>query len=553
MESAPAASLIVVDPSGHRQRIPLEPLPFRIGRHADNHFVVRDNRASRNHAEIDLVDGAYVVRDAQSRHGVFVNGARVKDRILHNSDKIEFGFPDSYHFVFAEEGAELQRLMEQFPDAATVQRPHNHLGKLRAILEVARALQTSFSLEEVLGSVVDAALAVTGAERGFLLLKDGHGEELETRIARDNHGHDLAATDLRVPRRVLHRALQHRRDLLSMNFDPASAGENPAERSIADLELRSVVCVPLVRIQRASGDATNVITAGAETVGLLYMDSRHITADLGGGNRELLQTLAIEASTILENARLLEQERAKQKIDEELALARTIQQNLLPQSFPQNGWLVAAGSSTACYQVGGDYFDLIPFSDDAYALAIADVSGKGVGAALLAGLLQGAFVTGGKMLEQRIGRLNRFLLERTCGERYATLFYALLDSSGQMRYVNAGHCAPLILEPDGSHTSLEATAMPVGLVEGAEFLAGECRLRPGDRVVIYSDGVTEAQNAAGEFFGKRRLREALLAAASCDAASLHEAVQKAVTAFTEGADQSDDMTLLVIEFRGPQA
>src|SRR6202035_5391799 len=129
------------------------------------------------------------------------------------------------------------------------------------------------------------------------------------------------------------------------------------EHSVADLELRSVVCVPLVRINAGPAQDTSMLSTKNDTVGVLYMDSRVIAADLAGGNRELLQTLAIEASTVLENARLLEEERAKQVMEEELTLARTIQQSLLPRLLPSEGWLRACGNSLASREVGGDYFD----------------------------------------------------------------------------------------------------------------------------------------------------------------------------------------------------
>ena len=144
-----------------------------------------------------------------------------------------------------------------------------------------------------------------------------------------------------------------------MNFDPLGGDETRPRGSIADLELRSVICVPLVRIRTSVGDTTSVLSTGSETVGLLYMDSRLSAADMAGGNRELLQTLAIEASTVLENARLLEEERAKQQMEQELGLARTIQQSLLPGKLPAQGWLRAAGSSVASHEVGGDYYDVI--------------------------------------------------------------------------------------------------------------------------------------------------------------------------------------------------
>lgn len=551
-EAAGPASLVVVDPNGHRMRIELRPLPFKIGRQADNHLVLRDSRASRNHAQILLENGQYVVEDSGSRHGVYVNGVRVDRRVLRNSDRIEFGVPDSYQLIFALDGAELKRLMEQVPQAepATRSGAGGNLAKLRAVLEVARTLQTSYSTQDVLNSVVDAALAVTGAERGFLLLR--RTDDLEMKVARDNRGRPLDESDLRVPRRVIHRALQNRRELLSMNFDPLSTGDTGAERSVADLDLRSVVCVPLVRLNAGGGQDTNVLSTASDTVGVLYMDSRIAEVDLATGNRELLQTLAIEASTILENARLLEEERAKQKMEKELDVARTIQQTLLPRLLPTDGWFRANGSSMPSHQVGGDYFDVLPVNDSCWAAVVADVSGKGVSSALLASLLQGAFLTASDssdLMSMKIQRLNRFLNERTEGGKYATAFYCLLDRSGRFRYINAGHCEPIVISAAGAYEYLDATAMPVGLLAEADFPVGERQLAPGDKVVIYTDGVTEAQSPGGEFFGRKRLRETVAAQAGGSCAAVFEAVQSALKAFIDSAAQADDITLVVLEYR----
>lgn len=555
VSTAPApASLVVIDPNGHRTRVPIDPLPFRIGRQPESHLIVRDSRVSRAHARILVENDEYILEDLGSRHGTFVNGKRIARQALHNSDKIEFGAQDSYQLIFALDGAELKRLMEQV-SAADKQMPAQGVGanlaKLRAILDLARTLQSSFSIDDVLVSVVDTALAITGAERGFLLLRNNGG--LETRVARHRKGHHVRETDLRVPREVIHRALQHRRELLSMNFDPLGAEETRPQDSIADLELRSVICVPLVRIRTGQGDATGILSTGGETVGVLYMDSRMVAADLGGGNRELLQTLAIEASTVLENARLLEEERTKHQMEEELRLARAIQQSLLPGKLPSGGWLSASGSSVASHLVGGDYYDVTAVNPDCWSTVVADVSGKGVSSALLASLLQGAMITATEHPEamgRRMGQLNRFLIDRTGGEKYATIFYSLLDRTGRLHYVNAAHCPPLIVRANGERLELDATGMPVGLVDSAEFPVMEQRLAPGDKVVIYSDGVTEAQNTEGKFLGKRRLREIVEAHARDSCAAIHDAIQEGVAAFTEGAPQSDDITVVVLEFQG---
>lgn len=549
------ASLVVIDPSGHRARVPVAPIPFLIGRQPDNHLVLRDSRASRSHARIVAENGGYVIEDAGSRHGTFVNGERIRRLDLHSSDRIEFGVEDSYQLVFALDGDELKRLMEQVTaPERTAPGVGANLAKLRAILDLARTIQSSFSIDDVLASVVDTALAITGTERGFLLLRAG--ESLEMRVARHRNGERLAASELRVPRQLIRRALEQRRDLFFMNFDPAEGGParaGAAPNTIADLDLRSVIAVPLVRMRAGQGDATSTMLAGAETAGVLYMDSRLASADLAGGNRELLQTLAIEASTVLENARLLEEERTKQQMEEELKLARAIQQSLLPKSLPASGWLRAAGSSLASHAVGGDYFEVAEVDDDCWSAVVADVSGKGASSALLASLLQGALITATaepRALGSRIERLHRFLLNRTGGEKYATIFCCLITADGQFHYVNAAHCAGLWFRADGTVASLEATGMPVGLVEGAEFTVAKDRLSPGDKIVLYSDGVTEARNPEGEFFGRKRLRDVVGAHATETCQSIHERIQAAIQAFTEGAPQADDITVLVLEYAG---
>jgi sigma-B regulation protein RsbU (phosphoserine phosphatase) len=554
--AAIAPTLVVIDPNGRRARVPLYPFPFRMGRGPDNNLILRDSRVSRNHAQIAQVNGRFVLEDLASRHGVWVNGQRVeKTRLLEGLEQIRFGVPDGYEVHFTLGGDELQRLMNRpvAPEtsrAATGQGTAN-LEKLRAVLEVGRSLQSSFSTDDVLNTVVDATLAVTGAERGFLLLFD-EAHELQVRSARAGGGGDLPADDLRVPRRLIQQALESRKDLFSMSFDPLAAGGRSPGNTIADLELRSVVCVPLVRVNLSGSSPTQMLSAAKASAGVLYMDSRVMTVDLAGGNRELLQTLAIEASTILENARLIEEDRARRHIEEELDVARRIQQSLTPRSLPQEGWFVGCGSSESSHQVGGDYYDVVAIGPDTWSLVVADVSGKGVSSALLASFLQGAFLSASCTTDipEMFARVNAFLNDRAETGKYATMFYSKLDIAGHLSYANAGHCAPMLVRASGEIEKLEATSLPVGLVQGATFPLSHRDLAHGDRMVLYSDGVTEAQNDAGEFFGRRRLREAIQDAARASCAELHAAIHRAIVAFTAGAEQGDDLTLVVVEYRG---
>ena len=548
------AALVVVDPNGRRVRMPLFPFPFRMGRAPDNNLILRDSRVSRNHAQIARSDSNYILEDLGSRHGVWVNGERVENsRRLEASDRIEFGVPDGYQIHFTRTGDEIRKLMAR-PVASDTGRStggSTNLEKLRAVLEVARSLQSSFSTDDVLNTVLDAALSVTGAERGFLLLFDEENE-LQLRSARSAGGRDLPADELRVPRRLIRQALESRRDLFSMSFDPSAADGQSPGNTITDLELRSVVCVPLVRVNLSGAGATQMLSASTANAGVLYMDSKVTAVDLAGGNRELLQTLAIEASTVLENARLIEEQRAKQRIEEELDVARRIQHSLMPRHLPQEGWFVVCGSSESSHQVGGDYYDVVAIGPETWSLVVADVSGKGVSSALLASFLQGAFLSASSTTDipEVLSRINTFLSDRSEHGKYATMFYSKLDSAGRLTYANAGHCPSLLVRMTGEIEKLEATSMPVGLMPGAAFELDHRNLEPGDRIVLYTDGVTEAQNDAGDFFGRKRLREAVQKAGNVNCADLHAAIQKAILDFTAGAEQADDLTLVVVEYRG---
>jgi phosphoserine phosphatase RsbU/P len=547
-----SATLVVIDSNGRRARVPLFPFPFRMGRAPDNNLILRDSRVSRNHAQIAHHQGRFVLEDLGSRHGVWVNGERIEKSFpLTGSETIEFGVPDGYQIHFTRSGEELQRLLAKPIPGELGRTGSANLEKLRAVLEVARSLQSAFSVDDVLNTVLDAALAVIGAERGFLLLLD-ETRELQVRCARSSAGGDLPPDDLRVPRKLIQQALESRRDLFSMSFDPTAIEERAPGNTVTDLELRSVVCVPLVHVNLSGAGATQMLSIAKANAGVLYMDSRLNAVDLAGGNRELLQTLAIEASTVLENARLIEEERAKQRIEEELDVARRIQQSLMPQRLPETGWFVVHGSSQSSHQVGGDYFDIVAIGPDTWSLVVADVSGKGVSSALLASFLQGAFLSASCTTDipEVLSRINIFLNDRAESGKYATMFYSKLDSAGKLTYANAGHCAPLLVRMTGKIEKLEATSLPVGLVAEASFGLDHRELGPGDRIVLYTDGVTEAQNGTGEFFGRKRLLDAVRRAGTADCPELHAAIQKEILDFTAGAEQADDLTLVVVEYRG---
>ncbi len=536
------AALDVIHPSGGRTRILIEPLPFRIGRGPDNDLILRDNRASRAHAWIFRDGAGLFIEDLESLHGTWVNGKRIeKVTPLRSGDSVHFGFEDSYHLVVADSDGRINRMLDRLSASSQASGAAGSFARLRSLVEVARALQTSLSGDEVLSAVVDAALALTGAERGFLLLRSE--EALEVKVGRDRGGSPLAHSDVDIPNSLIEAALRERRDLLSMSF--ASDAANGAE-------FRNIICVPLVQFRSINTEETLSLSSQTDTIGLLYLDSREKQTTLSELNRELLHTLALEASTVLENAKLLEEERQKRLLEQELGFARRIQQSLLPQKFPNCGWFCAAGSSLPSAEVAGDYFDIRPIGPDVWTAVVADVSGKGVSSAILASLLQGAFLLGSGLelpLHELMTKINNFLIDRAQGEKYATLFYATIHSSGALEWANAGHCEPFLVRTDGEVRKLHTTGPPLGLQAKAEFQVAGLQLGRGDKIIAYSDGLTEAENSGGEAFDSK-LKSGLPLFAGLAAEEIHQKLLDQVLEFHHGEPLRDDVTVLILEYRG---
>ena len=545
--------LTVVGPTGERRRVLVDRSPFRIGRLPDRELTLKDGRISRDHAQILLEDGQYFIEDLNSRHGVFVNGRRSERAPLKRRDHIDFGIEDSYHIYVGEAPAFQTPLLQKVAALPGAPESAGNLTRLSAVLDVARTLESSGNVEDVLAAAVDAALAITKAERGFLMLKNADGE-LEIRVARDDEGQALAENDLQIPRKVIAEALHQRDDLFAMSFDPGVDRDQPsAGQTVVALQLRSVICVPLLKIRLGEAAETRVLNTKQDTIGVLYMDTRRYTANLAEGNKEVLQTLAVEISSVLENARLLDEERKKHQLEQELNIARDIQQALLPPAMPSEGWFVAAGSSQACFQVGGDYFDVVQIAENRWAAVLADVSGKGVSAALLTSLLQGAFfaaAAGSQSLSESVARINNYVSARSRHARFATAFCAALERSGALSWVNAGHCAGLLARASGEIEWLQPTGCPIGLFEGAEFPAQKQQLQPGDRLVLYSDGVSEAASFSNDRYGEERLGAFVQANRGLTPSELHRLLIDEVAAFTQGAEQADDLTLLILGYEG---
>jgi len=549
--------LVVVEPNGTRRDVVIATFPFRIGRQAGNELTLRDSRVSRQQARIVPSNGALLLEDMGSSHGTFVNGEKVARHELKPSDRIDFGVADSYQLIYVGEGATIEELVERFDAPAPEQAGPRELHHLGVLLEVARTLGSGLSLEDVLTVVVDAAIAVTRTERGVLLVANPAGE-LETVVARNAQRGTLRPEEMQVSQGVVKRVASSRRELIVGDMEEtATVGGSPTrtnpQESMTRLDLHTVVAIPIDKLPVIEALDATIAARQSELLGVLYLDSRAPSSSFSALDREVVRTLAREAATVVENARLFASSRAKARLDHEIEIASGIQQKLLPTKLPNLPDVAVAGSTLACYSVGGDCFDVIPLEGGRHGFFVGDVSGKGISAALLSTLLQGIFFTTASMdipLPGVFSRVNLYLSERSGDDRYATVFYGVLDKMGRVEYVNAGHVPPLIRRRSGAVEGLSSANFPVGMFPEAEYNSATAILEPGEFLVIYTDGVSEAINTRGELFEETGLRRIVEEFKGQTVEELAEAIREGVRAFTAGAAQSDDITMLVIQYKG---
>lgn len=540
----------MIEPGGVRREVAITTMPFRIGRQTGNELTLRDSRISRQQAQIIAPQGVYMIEDAGSRHGTFVNGQKVIRHELQPKDTIDFGMSDSYQLIYVGETASIEELIQRVDAQPPHESGSRELYHLGVLLDVARTMGTGLSLEDVLTTVLDAAIQVTRTERGVLLQANAAGE-LQTMVCRDSRKGTLRADEVQVSRSVLKRVANTRREMIV-----SDTGDNPAisaGESVARMELHTVVAIPIEKLPTIEAVDATITTRQGELLGILYMDSHTAVTAFSDLDREVLRTLARECATVIENARLFAASRAKARLDHEIEIASQIQRHLLPKSFPDSPTLQICGTTLACLSVGGDCFDVFELSGGRYGFFIGDISGKGISAALLATLLQGVFYTTAALdipLIESVKRVNKYLCERSIEERYATLFYGVLDPSGSLEYVNAGHVPPLLRRGDGTVDALAAENLPVGMFADAEFVSSTTQLAPNDVLVIYTDGVTEASNINNEMFDETRLRAILHAFEGSSGNDLSMAIQNGMREFTQGAPQNDDITMLVVTHRG---
>jgi phosphoserine phosphatase RsbU/P len=540
--------ITVRDAFGNQREVEITRTPFTLGRQSDNDLVLLDSRISRRHASIVKDDEGYLLEDVGSRHGTFVNGKRVEAPLrLKSGDQISLGVTESYALAFGVEEAVLPSLLEKFEKAAeptSVPQLH-HLG---LILQMAQMMLRAPALEEVLTTLLDSAIQLTNAERGLLFLKESK-DELELRLVRGKGGIYLSPETKDFSRAVVKRVSESGQE--EVVLEDETSGRTATETGIIRTGMRGIMAVPLQKLHMADATGDTFIGRAPELLGLLYLDTRSQAAAVTGLDRQVLQTLAVEGSTVIENARLFRLARNQERIQHEMFLARNIQQSLLPRDLPQSDYFQVCSITRPTEAVGGDYYDVVELPDGRYGFALADVSGKGLPAAMMAASLQGAFgavAAGAPDLGELFGRVNDYLCDHTPLEMFATLLYGVLDRQGQFEFVNAGHIAPLIVRAQGGVDRVDSSNFPVGLFPRVEFSVDRVQLNPADLIVTTSDGVTEARDAVGGLFGDARLLGILQECSGQAPDEVAGRILASIRQYVGTAPQSDDITVTIVRY-----
>src|SRR6266581_3640053 len=481
-------SLIFVQ--GTEQRtLYLDHSPFSVGRKMEKDLVIADPRVSRDHAIIVSESGKFFVEDQGSKHGTFVNGERIQRQILERNDRLEFGARDTIYAVFHPQHVTTNTARDFLSQISGIQISNEvtDLEKLTIFLEAARKLNTTGVLDEILLTLLDVTLKLTGSERGYVFLKNLDGK-LRLAAGRNSKG-ELLLDDTTISHSILEDALRSNSEFLLT--DTSQSLDLSGRQSIVAYDLRTVICIPLRKMQvqtRARGISDPA--SSGDAMGALYVDSRFASRDISKVSGDILHVVATEAASLIENARLVQ-------------------------------------------------------AEEDLAIVLADVAGKGVSAALLASTLQGMMysqLVARMPLTEIVASANRFLTSKRIGEKYATVIIARLRHDGELEYVNCGHIPPLlvcggeIIRP--SHGNL-----PVGLLPDATYESDRYSLHAGDRLVLVTDGVTEAENAEGEFFDNERLEIAAKKGTMQD-------IFAAVSDFCGSTPLNDDCTVVEMVFSG---
>ena len=541
-----AKNLIIRNIDGKSVTVPLDRDRISLGRSSTNELCYPDDAGlSRQHLALVRDGAAWFVEDLKSKNGTLLNGKRVENRMPFDpGDRISAGhltieyadaaMPPDHTVVFVDHGESVSSASTTVvasldavlgPQVDDLNKTYVMQGspQMRALIRAGRELAGHRPLNELFTVIMDLSVEAVNAGRGILMTIEG--DRLEVRAHRGD-GFKISST-------VRDRVLKEKASLLVRDAQLDQALRD--HMSIVEQKVRSMMAVPLQTNDRV--------------IGLIYVDSPHLIREFSREDLNLLTVMANVAAIRIEHARLNEVEQSELLMAKELQQAALIQQGLLPSKPPSVEGLDIAGKTTACRTVGGDYFDFIPFPDGRVAMLIGDVAGKGMPASLLMTSLQArvhVLFEDGDELAKKIGRLNKHVASNCPDNRFITFFMAVANpATGELVYTNAGHNPPLIVRKSGEVEQLSGGGVILGILPMITYKEFTVRMEPGDVLVLYTDGVSEASNSKDEDFGETRLGEIVGKLRDRPATEIIDAIEAAVTEFTNGAPAADDITVVV--------
>ncbi len=538
----------VGDPFDHL----LEEESLVIGRASESDLVVADRFLSRRHAKLTCRDGKLFVEDLGSRNGTLVNNEPVEgSRELRVGDRIKV----SGSIIEVEEeppsGAEAG-LLDTSPLAGMTVVKHasevlesaasdtgeilgednlrNFAARLQLLNDVHGALSRSIELDELLELILERVFEHLKPEEGAIFLKaEGDHYQLAARRAISGSGEYLYS-------RTLVREVADKR-LAAVVLDAQTDERFAQAQSIMASGVRSLVAAPLLDPEGC--------------LGIIVLNSRVQVRQFSEADVDLLTSLASVAALRIRNVALAEEAAERREMARELELARRIQVALLPDALPEIAGYEVHGGNIPSRGVSGDFYEILGRDDGReYLTLVADVSGKGMSASLLAAALEALTaspIEGGLEPEEVFRRASRLLYERTPPERYATAILAALEpASGDLRFVNAGHVPGLLIRRSGEVEKLEATGTPIGLLPASDYSTGSTRMEGGDLLVLYTDGINEAEDASNEQYGVDRLAEACQRSSELTLDELAGAIEEDLSRFAGEVAFADDRTTVLI-------
>jgi serine phosphatase RsbU (regulator of sigma subunit) len=525
--------------------VPLDNTRVTVGRSSIAELCYPDDAGlSRQHLAFESDGRNWYIKDLGSKNGTLLNGARIAERNpLKPGDRIMAGHlimvfdagsnvPQlTQAVVFVEPEQESSSSSTVVTDLAgvisgTAAKSEGAISSAAAVQALIRAgneLAGDRPLPELFRFILNLAIEAVCAERGILITLEG--EDLEVRASRGD--------GFRISNAVRDRVLMNKESVLVRD---TSADEAFRERrSIVEQNVRTLMAVPLQTRDRI--------------IGLIYVDSPSLVREFTKDDLSLLTVMANVAAIRIEQSRFAEMEKARQLMERDLEQAALIQRQYLPSCAPEVSGLELAGYNAPCRTVGGDYYDFFAYPSGRVALVLGDVSGKGMAASLMMMGLQArvqVLIDEPENLAATITRLNRITAANCPPARFITLFLCVLDgSTGELVYTNAGHNAPLISRAKGGYETLTEGGPPLGILGDCAYQEFRTRLEPGDVLVIYSDGVTEAVSPSDEEFEIANLFESIAAHRNEKASEIIARVNEDIFKWTKGATAADDVTLIV--------